>query len=112
MTTATSNEIPDIVRRALTETVVDIGQLSKSEIYYLNKYVKRNWLSKGKGGPFPNLKTVYAHRDFDFDADREFYVQRAIRLSELDRTARGDYCACGKEHRRRLQRKGEDHVQR
>lgn len=82
-----STELPQIVKRALTETVVNIGQLSDGEIGTLNKYVKRGWLSKGKGGPFPAIKTVYAHPGFDFAADREFYVQRAMRLAELDRQA-------------------------
>lgn len=82
-----TTELPPIVKRALVETVVNIGQLSDSEVRTLNKYVKRGWLSRGKGGPFPKVKTVYAHPGFDFTADREFYVRRAMKLAELDRQA-------------------------
>lgn len=83
-----STELPEIVRRAMVETVTDIGQLSKTEIYQLNKYVKRGWLSRGKGGPFPILKTVYAHRDFDFDADRQRYVDAAMAAYEVEKQLR------------------------
>lgn len=83
-TSETMAEIPEIVRRALVETVTDIGQLSQSERYQLNKYVKRGWLSRGLGGPFPQLKTVYAHPGYDFAEWRRCYVDRMIRLSELD----------------------------
>ena len=87
-----SELIPEIVRHALTETVCDIGQLSKSELYTLNKYVKRNWLSKGKGGPFPKLKTVYAHRDFNFEADRERAVAKAMAIHDTEKRLRlGSY---------------------
>lgn len=82
-----STELPAIVKRALVETVTDIGQLSKSELYQLNKHVKRGWLSKGKGGPFPLLKTVYAHPGFDFEAWRKRYIEHAIILAKLDRQA-------------------------
>lgn len=94
-----STELPAIVKRALMETVTDIGQLSKSELYQLNKHVKRGWLSKGKGGPFPLLKTVYAHPGFDFEASRKRYVERAMVLAELDKAARiARGCGCGKQH--------------
>ena len=82
-----NNELPEIVKRALVETVTDIGQLSKPELYQLNKYVKRGWLSKGKGGPFPILKTIYAHPGYNFAAWRQRYVEHAMRLAELDRQA-------------------------
>lgn len=82
-----SYELPEIVKRAMVHTVTDIGQLSKPELYQLNKYVKKGWLSKGKGGPFPMIKTVYAHRGYDFDLWRQRYVDHIIRLSELDREA-------------------------
>jgi len=84
----TSTELPAIVKRALVETVTDIGQLSRSDLYQLNKYVKRGWLSRGKGGPFPILKTVYACPGFDFAASRERYVEEAIRLSEIEKQLR------------------------
>lgn len=76
--------IPAIVKRAMVETVVDIGQLSNSEKYQLNKAVKRGWLAKGKAGPFPRIKTVYAVPTFDFAASRERYVNLALALAELD----------------------------
>lgn len=93
-----STELPEIVRRAMVETVTDIGQLSKSELYQLNKYVKRGWLSRGKGGPFPKLKTVYAVPTFDFGASRERHVERAMMLAELDKQAREKHCGCGRQH--------------
>lgn len=94
-TTTTSNEqqargaseLPEIVRRAMVETVTDIGQLSKAEIYQLNKYVKKGWLSKGKAGPFPRLKIVYACPSFDFEASRKRWVDYMMTLAELDRRA-------------------------
>lgn len=93
-----STELPEIVRRALVETVTDIGQLSKSDIYQLNKYVKRGWLSRGKGGPYPILKTVYAHPGFDFAASRKRWVDYMMTLADLDqraaqRRADADYAA-------------------
>jgi len=84
----TTTELPEIVKRALVETVTDIGQLSKSDLYQLNKYVKRGWLSRGKGGPYPILKTVYAYAGFDFAASRERYVEEAIRLSRIEEQLR------------------------
>jgi len=80
-----STELPEIVKRALVETVTDIGQLSKAELYQLNKYVKRSWLSKGKAGPFLILKTVYACPGFDFAASRKRYVDAAMAMYEIER---------------------------
>jgi hypothetical protein len=92
-------QLPAIVKRALVETVTDIGQLSKTEIDQLNKYVKRGWLSKGRGGAFPILKTVYAFSGYDFAAWRQRYVDRAMNLAELDRIAHNKRnCGCGKIH--------------
>jgi hypothetical protein len=82
------SELPEIVRRALVETVTDVGQLSKSDLYQLNKYVKRGWLSRGKGGPFPILKTVYAHPGFDFTASRDAYVEAAMACYEIEKRLR------------------------
>lgn len=95
MTTTTSNEqqarpvseLPPIVKRALVETIVNIGQLSKAEIYQLNKYVKKGWLSKGKGGPYPILKTVYACPRFDFEGHRKRWIDYMMMLAKLDRRA-------------------------
>lgn len=85
--TTTNTNLPAIVKRALVDTVTDIGQLSPAELRQLNKYVKRGWLSKGRGGAFPVLKTVYACPGFDFAASRQMYVDRAMRLAALDRAA-------------------------
>jgi hypothetical protein len=81
-------DLPEIVKRALVETVTDIGQLSKSDLYTLNKYVKRGWLSRGKGGPYPILKTVYAHPGFDFTADRDRYVEAAMAMANIEQRLR------------------------
>jgi hypothetical protein len=40
--------IPEIVQRAYNEGITDIGQLSKSDKYQLNKYVKSGYLTKIK----------------------------------------------------------------
>lgn len=63
--------LPEIVKRAMRETVTDIGQLSKDDIKTLNEYVKKGYLSKGRGGDFPALKTVWAFPDYDFIGARE-----------------------------------------
>lgn len=80
-----TDQLPEIVKRALVETVTNVGQLSPQEQRALNAYVKRGWLSKGQGGPFPRLKTVYAHPGYDFAAWRERYVKHAMALAALDR---------------------------
>lgn len=82
--------IPEIVRRAMVHTVTDIGQLSKAEIYQLNKYVKKGWLSRGKGGPFPILKTVYAHPGFDFVASRQQHIDAAMAVYEIEKRLRAN----------------------
>jgi hypothetical protein len=74
----------EIVRRAMAETVVDIGQLSKTERKELGAAIKAGILVKGKGGPYPVVKTVYASIGFDFLADREMHVNLACALAELD----------------------------
>lgn len=83
-----TSELPEIVKRVMVGTVTDIGQLSKSEIYQLNKYVKKGWLSRGKGGPFPILKTVYACPGFDFEASREQYVAAAMAAYDIEKRLR------------------------
>ena len=88
--TTTTTELPEIVRRAMIETVTDIGQLTRSDLYMLNKYVKKGWLSKGKAGPFPRLKTVYAHPSFDFTASRERYVEEAMRMYQVEQRLRAN----------------------
>jgi hypothetical protein len=82
-----NTEIPEIVRCALVETVTNIGQLTPLEQRTLDAYVKRGWLSKGKGGPYPILKIVYAHPGYDFALWRERYVKHAMALADLDRLA-------------------------
>lgn len=62
--------LTDIVKRALIESVIDIGQLTHQELLQLNRSVRHGVLDKAKGGPFPILKTVYARPGFDFAADR------------------------------------------
>ena len=76
--------LPDIVIRALRYTVTDIGQLTPSEKRALNKYVKLGHLSKGKGGPFPTPKTVYAHPGFDFDSDRTEQINQILRIANME----------------------------
>jgi len=63
-----------IVERALDETVTDTGQLTPKEQRELSKAVKNGVLSKGKGGPYPVVKTVYAARGFDFAAARQLHI--------------------------------------
>ena len=63
--------LPEIVARALKQTVTDIGQLTKKEIQDLEKYVRKGILEKGKGGPYPKLKNVYALKGFNFESHRE-----------------------------------------
>lgn len=76
--------LPEIVTRALTRTVVNIGQLTETEKRQLNAAAKRGHLSKGIGGPFPKMKTMWARLGFDFVADREREVAEAMALAELD----------------------------
>jgi hypothetical protein len=47
-------------------------------------------LSKGRGGPFPNLKTVYAHPGFDFTGDRERQVEAAFAVYETEKRLRAN----------------------
>lgn len=87
--------LTEIVKRALVETIVDIGQLTKTEKRELNAAVKRGYLSKGKGGPFPKEKTVYAHPGFDFGVDREYHYQEFKRLAVWDERMRAARKAAG-----------------
>ncbi len=77
-----------IVKRALVDTVNDIGQLSTQEKRELARAVKAGYLSKGKGGPFPKAKTVYARSGFDFAAGRA-YRYRQFQLCHALAVARG-----------------------
>lgn len=77
--------IEPIVRRALVDTITDIGQLTPKEKRTLNRAVKRGTLAKGKGGPFPILKTVYAFPGFDFAAARAQHIAEMKLLHAVDR---------------------------
>lgn len=79
--------LPEIVKRAMVETVVSIGQLTEQDKRTLDRYVKRGYLSKGKGGPFPKEKTVYAFPGYDFVLWRQRYVNYMMTLAELDQRA-------------------------
>jgi len=70
--------IPHIVLVAMVKTVTDIGQLSKQNIRDLNKFVKKGVLIKGKGGPFPKEKTVYALIGHDIKKSREKMVREIL----------------------------------
>jgi hypothetical protein len=80
----TNNSLPEIVKRAMVDTITSIGQLSKSEINTLNTYVKKGWLSKGKGGAYPMAKTVYACPTFDFAASRKAHLEEIAALISFD----------------------------
>lgn len=75
----------ELIHLALTAGIVNIGQLTAAQTRKLDSFVKKGWLSKGKGGPFPMLKTVYAHVGFDFEADRRAHVEYAMYLAGIDR---------------------------
>ena len=77
--------LTEIIKRALVETIVDIGQLTPAEKRELKRAVAKGYLSKGKGGPFPKEKTVYARPGFDFAADREREVTVAMALHDLEK---------------------------
>jgi len=69
---------PEIVRRAIVHSVTDIGQLSPAERRDLMRHVRAGYLEKGKGGPFPILKTVYAVRGYPFAAARQHAIAEMI----------------------------------
>jgi hypothetical protein len=75
-------------QQALTKSVCDMGQFTHEEKLLLERAVRLGYLSKGKGGPYPLLKTVYAHPGFDFARDREKGVAELMRAHMLD-IARG-----------------------
>lgn len=77
----------ELIHQALTRTITNIGQLTPSQIRTLDGFVKKGWLSKGKGGPFPAIKTVYAYPGFDFANDRQRHIDHAMFLAALDRQA-------------------------
>ena len=76
--------IQERINQALTETLPDIGQIDGPTKAALDRLVKQGYLSKGKGGPFPALKTVYAVAGYDFIADRNREVELAMMICEID----------------------------
>lgn len=73
-----------LMKWALTETITSIGQLSKEEIRFLEKAVKRGWLEKAKGGEFPALKTVYARPGFDFRKQRADMIKEVMEIARIE----------------------------
>lgn len=83
-----SKGLSEIVKRALVETVTDIGQLTPVNKRELERAVRRGYLSKGRGGPYPAIKTVYALPGFDFAADRALIVAEMMELAHIDAVTR------------------------
>lgn len=75
--------ITPIVVRALVDTITDIGQLSQQEKLELNRALRFGLIVKGQGGPFPTLKTVYAHPHFNFDRHRAQSIAEMGRASTV-----------------------------
>jgi hypothetical protein len=75
---------PEIVRHAIVHTVVNIGQFRHpgraDELKTLERYVRAGYLEKGKGGPFPAIKTVYARPGYPFAAARQHFIDEIMRL--------------------------------
>jgi hypothetical protein len=71
MTEENNKHFSEIVKKAMTETVTDIGQLSKQETKDLEYFVRKGVLIKGKGGCFPKVKTVYAIKGYDIVGERK-----------------------------------------
>lgn len=64
--------------------VTDIGQFDKPTLALLNKAAKMGAISKGKGGDFPAIKTVYVPVGFDFIAHRQEVIDRCKRITEFE----------------------------
>lgn len=84
MTRKPTDILTSIVKHALVKTVTDIGQLSHAEHLQLDRAVRYGILSKGKGGAFPCVKTVYAHPAFDFAGDRVKWMDYWRKVSKID----------------------------
>ena len=78
------NKTFDIVKYAMTKPISDIGQFTKENLKVLNLAVKQGTLDKGKGGPFPAIKTVYAIKGFDFAADRQNHINVAMLIKSIE----------------------------
>lgn len=74
----------NIIECAIVNPVCDIGQFDSKTLRELNKAVKAGILSKGKGGPYPMLKTMYAVAGFNFMADRENIINRAMLIRSIE----------------------------
>lgn len=83
-----ANEMTPLILRAIRQPIACIGQFSDKERRELDRAVKKGWLSKGKGGPFPIIKTVYAHPGFDFSADRQSSIDEMMDLYHMDQKRR------------------------
>jgi len=77
-------EIPEIVKRAMLNPITDIGQLNKEEKRPLEKFVKMGVLIKGKGGPFPALKTVYAITGYNIAAARKRNIEEMLKIQNYE----------------------------
>jgi hypothetical protein len=77
--------LTEIVKRCLLRPTSDIGQFTHEEVLQLNRAVRHGYLSKGKGGPYSNLKTVYAVPGFDFAADRQAHIDMAMRIADYEK---------------------------
>jgi hypothetical protein len=88
--TESKDEIPDIVKRAMLNPITDIGQLGKNEKKSLNLYVKKGVLAKGRGGPFPALKTVYALAGYDFVKARNEVIEQVKQIDEYETSKKNE----------------------
>lgn len=77
-------EMTPRIKQALVEGLCSIGQLSDQEKRELDRAVRKGWLSKGKGGPYPILKTMWARPGFDFAGDRKHEIDYMMYLHSLD----------------------------
>ena len=73
----------NITRRAILETITDIGQLSDSELKELNHFVKKGFLKKTKAGCFPTLKTVYSLPSVDTLKIRQDYINNLFAFMKV-----------------------------
>ena len=76
--------LTEIVKRAMVYTLTSCGQITPEQKRELECAVRRGYLSKGKGGPFPIEKRVYAHPGFDFAADRARHYEEFVEWAHID----------------------------
>jgi hypothetical protein len=74
--------IPQIVKQAMRAPITNIGQLSKADLATLETYVRKGWLSKGQGGHYPAIKTVYACPGYPFEEMREAAIKDMLAQSQ------------------------------